>query len=204
MVEDETVAGVQGKKERAFAGELVISAEGLGFKVKVDRLAYDMQVGVTGRRCLLACSATGNSTEVRALRAAAVVGRKIEFRYRSYPWSHWHRETYLSNDPDGYTTAARCVGYRHYHLVVVSRRPGFLPVATEDALWVYLKGSTTTPMQRSWLPEVSKRLLADKRLVRTSMAGEINSAVVTVDDEYLDGVVTKLLREGLVKIEKRG
>ena len=170
--------------------------------MKVDRVCWDGMGNKAGaRRCILAFSASGNSTEIRAVRAALQANRKIEFRFVEFSKGAWPTKVTLFNDSEGYTTTAKSIGMRQYHLVVVARRPGFLPAATPDALWNYLRKETTTPMDRRWLEALSARLAKDGRLTRPSTSGQMDPALVDVDDEYMDKTVKDLLRSGKIRIE---
>jgi len=170
--------------------------------VKVDRVCWDgMGKQYGGRRCILAFSAAGNSTEIRAVRAALQVNRKIEFRFVESSNTVWPTKITLFNDSEGYTTTAKSIGMRQYHLVVVARRPGFLPAATPDALWNYLRKETTTPMDRRWLEALSVRLAKDGRLTRPNKSGTMDPGLVDVDDEYMDKTVKDLLRSCKIRIE---
>lgn len=167
--------------------------------MKADRIVWDAMAVGNGRRCVLAFSAAGNSTEVRAVRAALNVNRKIEFTL-AYRAGYGQTSVTLVNDEAGYDTQARGLGLRHYHLVAVARRPGFLPAATPQALWDYLRKETTTPIDRRWLDALSRRLLADGRMTRPASSGVADAAIVVVDDEYMDGVVKSLLSERIISI----
>ncbi len=205
MESQSNLAGVPPQeKPNEFAGELIISAEGCGFKVRVDRIAWDSvsPTDRSGKRHVLAFSGVGSGTEVKAVRSALNVNRRVAMRFFQANAGYLSRDTNLENDPDGYVTVAKTIGYRVYHLVAVCRRPGFLPVANEQALWNHLRKETTTPMCRSWLPALAEEMLIDKQMVRPAVAGPMNPALVLADDEYLDDLVVRLLRKGKVRIEK--
>jgi hypothetical protein len=193
------MAGVPPAKA-GFVGDLLIASDGHGFRVKVDRIVWDKKA-VLGSRSLLAFSASGGSTEVRAVRAALGVNHKVTFSFNKAVEGGRSSTIQLSADEEGYDTTARSIGMRNYHLVAVCRRPGFMPAATPEALWDYLRKETTTPIDRRWLDAIANQLLKDDRLSRPFHEGEADAGLVSVDDDYMDKCVKDLLKRGLIRIE---
>lgn len=147
---------------------------------------------------MLAMSATGGGTAVRSFRAALGVNHRVGFRFAP---ANGGGSTSMSRSEAGYDLFVRGIGLRCYHMVAISRRPGFLVSATPAALWQYLRKETTTPMDRRWLPAISAEMLNRGWIKRVNVAGSLASAVVAVDDAMMDECIVTLLSRGRVKIE---
>jgi hypothetical protein len=200
MVEVEDLPGVHGKKRRLaeFVGELVIRAEGQGFRVRADKACWDLS-RPGGKRSLLAFSGVGTGTEVRAVRAALGVNHDVEFEYRS----HRRGRFLLYADADGYKTFARAIGLRQFHLIAVSARPGFLPSGDLESLWQFVQQATTTPLDRRWVEVIERRMKVEERFAPIDSEGDgFTPALLDgVDDAYMDELVSRMVRGGNLTIE---
>jgi len=152
-------------------------------------------------RSLLAMSAIGTSTEVRAFRAALQVGRGVQFHYCPFEKAGKQGRTETSGaDSEGYAVRTKAVGDGHFHLVAISKRKTLLVNRCHQAVWRYLQLHTTTPLDERWLAEVVARMEKDQRIVDAGNRGPINAALVLADDKYLDEVAMDLVKKGTVRV----
>lgn len=172
-------------------GRISILADGGRFTLLADGLSFDRRDNT-----LLACSAGGTGTEVRAFRAAVGSDQKINFRFSQADAG----ERALRKDPHGYRCLTRDLGVNTYHLVAVSVRPGLLATLSLDGLWEYLQRHTTTPLQREWLESLRDQLLSQNLLRRLANFGYTQPGLCEADDGHIDQIVKDGLNQGRFRI----
>lgn len=88
------------------------------------------------------------------------------------------------------------------HLVAYTSLEGFLPEATDAALWAELAGPRfTTPLLPVWLGPLRRALAAGNHL-RGAQGYRQNAARLTIDPEGLDKLVSRMVREGDLRMEE--
>lgn len=90
---------------------------------------------------------------------------------------------------DGYAVQTLGLGWGTHQMVLVARRPGFLPCVDEEALWQALKKDITTPLLRGWVPWLLSRLRAEDLLKDCTCYG-CNAGILLADSAAIDNLVT--------------
>lgn len=100
--------------------------------------------------------------------------------------------------PGGYTCHRQHLGYDTWHLLAVSRNPRLLIDGGDEALWRILRGDQfTTPLLRSWVPELRREMLEAGLLKDLVTVGLQSPAqLVLVEDLGLDALVEAGIRAG--------
>lgn len=128
---------------------------------------------------LLFLSASGYSANFKVIGAAVNSGGSIPCYWRAsglnilrpsqagdqyrYPRNPGNM---LTVSASGYDIHKHRLGFGEEHRIFVSRRPGFMVVASDEAVWQELKGSDyTTPLLREWLPHLVRELKSRSLLV---------------------------------------
>lgn len=128
---------------------------------------------------LLFLSASGYSANFKVIGAAVNSGGSIPCYWRAsglnilrpsqagdqyrYPRNPGNM---LTVSADGYDIHKHRLGFGEEHRFFVSRKPCFMPVASDEAVWQELKGSNyTTPLLREWLPYLVAELKSRSLLV---------------------------------------
>ena len=100
----------------------------------------------------------------------------------------------------GYDCFTHNLGYNTYHIVCVSRRPGFMTTVDDEAIYQQLCDPRyTTPVIREWAGWIGKEMLSRELIVRAGSFG-CKCAYMVADDKQLDGIVQRGLRSGKLMI----
>jgi hypothetical protein len=160
-----------------------------------------------------AVSLIGSQTTVKALRACLCSNlgatfypaSDMTYRRRSPSWDgpRWiQRPASLTRQPAGYEVFIVRLGYDIWHLLALSREPGFMPCLTEPALNKALRAPQfTTPFLRDWLPWMADELAegTDPKL-RLLDGFQTQAALLTATTPELDELVTRGLSMGAIAI----
>jgi hypothetical protein len=161
------------------------------WELTADGVAY------TAAWDLLAASLIGSSTEVKAWRAAlnadAGTSKGLSLHWRAVGG---HQNVWTL-DEDGYACHTLKLGESLWHLVLLSRRPEFLPCVDEEGVWTYLEKATTTPLQRHWMGWLMDALKERGHLTDVPSLGYCNCGLVNVTNRQLD----ELVQAGLYRRE---
>ncbi len=149
---------------------------------------------------LLAISCVGGGTEVKAVRAALSLGRPVKFRYTAD--GGWRGGEEYDKDGEGYRVASRAIGYRCHHLVAVTKKKSFMPSDDDESLWQMLKDTVTTPLLRSWVPDLRYHLKLAGRYGKPFCQGGIAAATASVNDGVVDEIVCRLVKCGTLRFKK--
>lgn len=152
----------------------------------------------------------GPATAVKALRAVLNHGKVgFELRCASYihPFGAMDR---FRRDTNGYRSYSQALGLNSWHMVLVTKRPGFLASVDEETIWRELCSPRfTTPILRAWTPYLLERLKEGYWSRRTGRgnAGIIEAdawgcspGILVADDAKLDKFVTEGLKQGSISI----
>jgi hypothetical protein len=108
---------------------------------------------------------------------------------RHRPHTTGGRETYKSR-----------LGYNTWHLLALSKRPGFMPCLSETALIRELRAARfSTPLLRPWVPWLAS-LLAQDNLLLLLDGFQTQTALLNVGTPELDELVSCGLRDGYLSI----
>jgi hypothetical protein len=168
-----------------------------------------------------AVSVVAPQTSVKALRACLCsnVGAtfyphdKMPFKRRSCEWDSeaWTQTpSSLTRQPGGYDVRIVRLGYDMWHLLALSREPGFMPCLTEPALNKALRSPQyTTPFLREWLPWLAQELASPEGdslnpRLRLLDGFQSHSALLTATTPELDALVTRGLSTGAIRIPEKG
>lgn len=145
-------------------------------------------------RELLLLSVIGPETSAKSVSAALRSSERDQERIEYHVNTGTVQPSYVSKSPTGYHVHRAKLGYGLWHILLVSRRPGFLPVLSDDALWQHLRSDEfTTPLLREWVPWLRSELCRRGNLIRPTQGG-CETALVNADSELLDELVTHGLR----------
>lgn len=139
----------------------------------------------------------GPSTALKSLRAV-LAQPKVMFSLRfprySYPFGPNYR---INRDPDGYVSRTALLGYGTNHMVLVTKRDGFIPCVSPEALWQEVSSPRhTTPVLRAWSPWLYQKLKDLRRVLRDTDCFGCKPGLLDLDDATLDRVVSGGLKTG--------
>jgi hypothetical protein len=161
-------------------------------------------------------SLVGSQTAVKALRACLCSSISATF-YPAHgmPWSRrtadcpqgretpsYYRPASLVRQPLGYEVWIHRLGYDSWHLLALSREPGFMPVLSEPSFNKALRSPQyTTPFLREWLPWLADELADDDNARLRLLDGfQTQAALLTATTPDLDELVSRGLREGAIHV----
>jgi hypothetical protein len=182
-------------------GQLSVITSTSNWRVGCDALAL-----LENRIALL--SVAGPETAVKAVNAClqSNVNSRFEFdqdiRVGRKPGSEgWSRYCpTMERDKAGYETHKTRLGFNTWHLLAVSKLPGFMPVLSESALNRELRSPLfTTPFLREWVPYLSDKL-AEAELLQVLPGFNTTCAFLKAGTPELDEAVTVGVSEGHLKI----
>ena len=121
----------------------------------------------------------------------------------------------MNVSPLGYNVFKHRLGFGQEHRLFVTRTPGFMLVATEEAIWRELKSEQfETPLVREWLPYVAQQLRAKSFLVECkvhpyeeaddSSSPMLSCAVINATTADVDAIVLEGLRNKSIAIPTGG
>ena len=158
-----------------------------------------------------AVSLVGSQTTVKALRACLCSNlgasffppSDMRFRRRSLGNSFYcSTPGSLTRQPAGYDVWIVRLGYDIWHLLALSREPGFMPCLTEPALNKALRTPQfTTPFLRDWLPWMADELAEGLNPRLRMLDGfRTEAALLTATTQDLDELVSRGLSKGAIAI----
>jgi hypothetical protein len=108
--------------------------------------------------------------------------------------------TTFSRGQHGYDVFTHNLGFNTFHMVAVSRRPGFMAVLDDESVWQQLCDPRfTTPVVREWAGYIREQMVKSERIVRASCYGCACAYMIAGDDD-LDEIVQRGLRRRLIEI----
>ena len=108
--------------------------------------------------------------------------------------------TLLCRCSDGYRIYRTKLDYGLWHVLCLAKRPGFLPVLTDESLWQLLQGSPfTTPILREWVPWLYGQMKEREVLVELTQSG-CQAGILLADSDTLDALVSEGIRQGHLAI----
>lgn len=135
---------------------------------------------------------------LRACLAEPSADYKLSLAERVSPFD-WNQR--LVRDPDGYASTSAQLGYGLHHMVLVSRKRGFMAVLSEQSVWLELLTERfSTPIVRAWSKYLYDHLLANWSLLERPSAFGCQPGILKADDESLDKIVAAGLRSGKLSI----
>lgn len=179
-------------------GEIQVSTAETTFTFKLFALAA---LGDSYSRSIQLLSAAGPHTSVMALHACLHGGDvRPTFRAKGgrFEWGHT-----LCAAPAGYhplkkQKLAGCYGW--YHMLMLAKTPGLLPVVDEAALWNEFKGERyTTPVLRQWVPWLKETLIEGEKLKMLDCF-QCQAGLLDLPPEDLDTAVCTGVEFGALEI----
>jgi hypothetical protein len=146
---------------------------------------------------VLLLSAAGAETAVKALAAVLRSEARAEIGFE-VPGFYCHKPQRF---PGGYRMHQARLDGNTWHLLPLARADGMLPVLSEEALWRELRSERfTTPLLRSWMPWLMRRLRESGALVELRQVG-CNAGLLRLDTEGLDQLVSEGIKTGTLQVE---
>jgi hypothetical protein len=147
-------------------------------------------------------SATGPDTSVKAARAC-LYSPEIAVTFeldQEGTVSRLARAT-VDGKPASYTASVARLAPGVVHLVALARVPGLMPCLSDDHLWTELSSPRyTTPLLRSWIGWIKRKLLERGQLAMADGYGEQGAGVLTIEPDELDEVVSEGVRFGYLRM----
>lgn len=107
----------------------------------------------------------------------------------------------FERDSHGYDVFTHNMGYNTFHMVAISRRPGFMTTLDDEAVWQQLCDSRyTTPILREWSKYIRDRMVKKEWIVEARGYG-CACALMVASDENLDEIVQQGLQRRHLRIE---
>lgn len=161
--------------------------------------------GYVPESTLYILSAIGPGSAVKA--AAAMLNRNdrhlttLRFTDMGAPLQWWNNRTirgHYSGFKASYTRLAMDV----WQMLAIAKDRQLVVSDDDESIWQFLKGEQfTTPLLRSWLPEVIKQLRTKNYLVNLRSFG-CQPCQVRVAQDKLDEIVSTLVTAGALRIEE--
>jgi hypothetical protein len=164
------------------------------------RLISDAVAVLDGGRTdtVLMVSVAGPESSVKAVAAGLRSNVLVEFVI-DHPGVYSHRPV---RHESGYKVLTSRLDGNYWHMLVVADVPGFLPILDDASLWQELKTDRfTTPLVRSWIPWLRKRMEEERLLARIRQCG-CNAGLLVATTDQLDELVTQGLETGEISIPR--
>ena len=191
--------------------QLNAACEGAAWTVRVSAATWNYTCASHTNE-LLTLSACGPETAMKSIRALLVDPQaKPDFRLYwndldkdGEPESHSKQlakpKRGSGKTTVGYVTKMARLDRGCYHLVAVSKLPGIILNISEDRLWEVLTGDGfSTPLLRSWMPNIMEKL-KENCCLEVSEGFQAAVALLDVQPEGLDFLVSSCVKEGLLKL----
>lgn len=145
---------------------------------------------------LLYLSVAGPSTALKALRAVLSQPKEqYKLHTTDYTDAPYPRD-YFARDGDGYHSYSTALGLGTWHMVLASKRRGFMPCISEEAVWQEINSTNyTTPLLRDWAKPIYERMRELPRLLKPCQCWGCECGLLDMKDERLDQLVLDLLRQ---------
>jgi hypothetical protein len=153
---------------------------------------------VTGQALYL--SVAGPGTALKALRAC-LAQPKLMFNL-SFPdgrGTFWRHDQF-KRDPEGYSSKTVPLGCGTHHMVLMTKREGFITSVTPEALWQELSSPRyTTPVLKAWTPWLHEKFQGLRSVLRDTQCFGCNPGVLSLADDTFDRVVSEGIKNGHIK-----
>jgi hypothetical protein len=174
-------------------GSVVMRTEKTGVRLISDAVAV-LDMGRTDT--VLMVSAAGPESSVKAVAAGLRSNTRADFVI-DHPGVYCHRPV---RHDGGYKVMTSRLDGNYWHMLIFADVPGFLPILDDASLWQELKTERfTTPLVRSWIPWLRKRMEEERLLARIRQSG-CNAGLLMATTEQLDELVTQGLETGEISI----
>ncbi len=149
---------------------------------------------------ILLLSVAGPETAVKALTAGLRSSGRDQDRFGYAVRVGGLDEARLAKCPDGYRVYRTRLDYGLWHVLLLARCDGFLPVVTGETLWRHLHGVRfTTPLVREWIPWLSGEMTRRGIISPLTRFG-CEAGLVLADSDTLDELVSEGLRTGHLSV----
>lgn len=187
----------QADEEDAPLGYVSLTAKDSNFGVRCDGLACTTQ-GRDGTVQVL--SAVGSGTTIKALAAGLHASHRMTVLIRKVPG---FPDTYMATDPlYGYSVRTHRLGFDSWHMLAITKQPGFMPVYSVRAMMGLLLGPNySTPILKGWGVWLAAELRKANLLGRSACFGCTCGSLVATNDD-IDALVSRGLRDGHITINK--
>lgn len=175
-------------------GECGTSGVNTQWRLALDAVATsDPQYG--NHRDAYLLSAVGPQTSIKGVSAMLQAGNYCQIWYR-LPRGVMRHGAFSG----GVKVYKHRLAFDHWHMLAVSTSD-LLIQNSHRALWEKLNGPRfTTPLLRSWVRELGRRLKRDKKLQPLD-CHRCHMALLMLDSDELDEYVSKGIRGGVLKLE---
>jgi hypothetical protein len=166
------------------------------FQVRCDAVAlHESEV--------LLLSLIGPETSLKALTAGFRSSGKDQKRFEYSVNLGGVQVTRLTKSPVGYRVYRTKLGYDLWHVLLITRRDGFIPAVSEESLWQHLQGpGFTTPLLRAWMPWLRKEMARRSLIVPLKQYG-CEAGLAIMDTDGLDALVSEGLQKTHLAIGER-
>jgi hypothetical protein len=171
--------------------------------VKYDRIAVDSH----GKLMLVSLVADG--VRIKAIRAmlSGTVGKAhanasggMIRRPTDPQWRYGEHPGRLEPTEGGYNTWVHKLDYGQYHVLFITRQPGFMPVVNDEAIWRELNADRfTTPILKEWMPWIDKKLRG-KGVLEDARSFNAHCGILGAVVADLDEIVSSGLKDGHISI----
>jgi hypothetical protein len=155
---------------------------------------------------IYALSVAGHERTIQALSAGLSKGGRVSLVFERKEWLKVEPTCGYQNNyhrfpaSGGFTLHKEHLGYDTWHLMAVSKEPRFLFDPCDESLWRVLHGDRfSTPLLRSWVPQLRKAMLDAGLLKRCGGLGW-ESYMLLATSESLDRTVIAGLKTGALVI----
>jgi hypothetical protein len=163
---------------------------------------YDRMAKHSGE--LMLASLVAEPAKLKAIRAmlSPKLKGRVSIEARGAGWKRPSDQEYarttsqgwMNNTEEGYDFHVSKLEYGLCQAVVVTRNPSFLLCLTPEALWRRLqKDDYTTPLLRTWMPYVTRRLI-DERLLVECYCVRVECGWLRHVPQHLDTIVSDGLK----------
>ena len=190
-------------KEAVKFGEMSMSGKDIALPaIKYDRIA----IGNRGEMYL--ASVVCETHVVKAARAILCGGAKATIqaargkvrRPSDAQFIEARNPGNLYPTPEGYAVYVQKLNYGLAHAMFVTRTPGFMPVVSEQSLWLELNDTRfTTPLLREWLPYIEAKL-REQDLLEDAQVFNAACGLLTASTDALDAIVSDGIKNGSLRV----
>lgn len=168
--------------------------------IKFNRIAI-------GQSKLYAVSLVSETQRIKAVRSMLNGGAKVSIEATDVQAKRpsdddWNASSIgrLYATEEGYNCYTQKLDYGMAHALFITRMPGFMPVVSDESLWMELNDVRfTTPILREWLPYIEQQLRLRGLLEDASVFGEIKCGVLNANIEHLDDIVSSGIKLGYLE-----
>lgn len=176
--------------------------DNIHYRITADRVACNKEDE------LFLLSGICPGTTVKGIRACLNSNRKVRLSalnmiLRRPGESSYRKPDTLNVRAGGYSCCARPLGFGQFHAAFISRTPGFMTNASDEAVWQEVNMPRfTTPVLKEWMPYV-RRILEENKLLTSLYGFQCNTARMKAKTKDLDEIIVRGIRNGVLKITPR-